>query len=140
MQQSLEEILREKMAVPVSIKGKEGATVMPMSAINMAVHGCFGECVCHDSLCEPGEVRLGYIVNEMTWPFPTNIPSIRRYTDPRRFVCTAHWLQREAVLKAEKEQSQESVGADSNKVAPAPTLSDPVQVEKPKQPQQLSLW
>jgi hypothetical protein len=57
-----------------------------------------------------------------------------------RFVCTAHWLQREAVLKAEKEQSQESVGADSNNVAPAPTLSDPVQVEKPKQPQQLSLW
>ncbi len=111
-----------------------------MSAINMAVHGCFGECVCHDSLCEPGEVRLGYIVNEMMWPFPTNIPSIRRYTDPRRFVCTAHWLQREAVLKAEKEQSQESVGADSNNVAPAPTLSDPVQVEKPKQPQQLSLW
>jgi type I restriction enzyme M protein len=111
-----------------------------MSAINMAVHGCFGECVCHDSLCEPGEVRLGYIVNEMMWPFPTNIPSIRQYTDPRRFVCTAHWLQREAVLKAEKEQSQESVGADSNNVAPAPTLSDPVQVEKPKQPQQLSLW
>jgi type I restriction enzyme M protein len=112
---------------------------LKMAAINMAVHGCFGECVCHDSLCEPGEVRLGYIVNEMMWPFPTNIPSIRRYTD-RRFVCTAHWLQREAALKAEKEQSQESVGADSNNVAPAPTLSDPVQVEKPKQPQQLSLW
>ena len=37
MQQSLEEILREKMAVPVSIKGKEGATVMPMEAIAMAI-------------------------------------------------------------------------------------------------------
>lgn len=37
MQQSLEEILREKMAVPVSIKGKEGATLMPMEAIAMAI-------------------------------------------------------------------------------------------------------
>ena len=37
MQQSLEEILREKMAVPVRIKGKEGATVMPMEAIDMAI-------------------------------------------------------------------------------------------------------
>ena len=37
MQQSLEEILRAKMAVPVSIKGKEGATVMPMEAIAMAI-------------------------------------------------------------------------------------------------------
>ena len=37
MQQSLEEILRSKMAVPVSIKGKEGATVMPMEAIAMAI-------------------------------------------------------------------------------------------------------
>lgn len=65
-----------------------------MSAINMAIHGCFGECICHDSLCEPGEVRLGYIVNEAMWPFPTGIPSIRRYTDPRRFVSTRLWQQR----------------------------------------------
>ena len=39
-----------------------------------------------------------------------------------------------------REQSYKSLGAHSNNVAPAPTLSDPVQVEKPKQPQQLSLW
>jgi len=37
MQQSLEEILRSCMAPPVSIKGKEGATVMPMEAIAMAI-------------------------------------------------------------------------------------------------------
>jgi len=67
-----------------------------MSAINMAIHGCFGECVCHDTLCEPGTVRLGYVVNELMWPFPTDIPSIRRYTDPRRFVSTRLWLQRKA--------------------------------------------
>jgi type I restriction enzyme M protein len=104
-----------------------------MSAINMAVHGHFGECVCHDSLCEPDQVRLGYIVNEMMWPFPTNIPSIRRYDDPLRFVTTRQW-------KLRRKQSQGSVEADSNKVAPASTLPDPVQTEKPKQPQQLTLW
>jgi hypothetical protein len=37
MQQSLEEILRSRMAQPVSIKGKEGATLMPMEAIAMAI-------------------------------------------------------------------------------------------------------
>lgn len=37
MQQSLEEILRAKMAQPVSIKGGGGATVMPMEAIAMAI-------------------------------------------------------------------------------------------------------
>lgn len=93
-----------------------------MSAINMAIHGCFGECVCHDSLCEPGEVRLGYIVNEAMWPFPTGIPSIRRYTDPRRFVVTRLWQQR----KQQYEQQQ-----------PAPPLPEPKQIPKP---QQLSLW
>lgn len=37
MQQSLEEILRAKMAVPVNVKGKEGATVMPLEAIALAI-------------------------------------------------------------------------------------------------------
>lgn len=111
-----------------------------MSAINMAIHGCFGECVCHDSLCEPGEVRLGYIVNEAMWPFPTGIPSIRRYTDPRRFVVTRLWQQRKQQHEKEPEQRQESVGADSNNVAPAPTLSDPVPPKDNKQPIQLELW
>lgn len=111
-----------------------------MSAINMAIHGCFGECVCHDSLCEPGEVRLGYIINEAMWPFPTGIPSIRRYTDPRRFVVTRLWQQRKQQHEKEREQRQESVGADSNNVVPAPTLSDPVLPKDNKQPVQLELW
>jgi hypothetical protein len=50
------------------------------------------------------------------------------------------WQQRKQQHENEPEQSQESVGADSNNVAPAPTLSDPVQAEKPRQPQQLTLW
>jgi hypothetical protein len=65
-----------------------------MAAINMAVHGCFGEAVCHDSLAEPDKVRLGYIVNESMWPFPTNVPSIRKEKDPMRFVATRLWAMR----------------------------------------------
>ena len=65
-----------------------------MSAINLALHGCFGEAVCHDSLCEPDKVRLGYIINEAMWPFPTGIPSIRKETDPMRFVATRLWAGR----------------------------------------------
>ena len=65
-----------------------------MSAINLAFHGCFGECVCHDSLCEPDKVRLGFIINETMWPFPTGIPSIRKEMNPLRFVATRLWAAR----------------------------------------------
>ena len=123
-----------------------------MSAINMAVHGCFGECVCHDSLCEPESVRLGYIVNEAMWPFPTSIPSIRKYTDPMRFVCTTSMMARRKALEQQQptdrqksedvlplgggEQSQESGVSD---FTPETPLSDTVQV-KEKKPVQLTLW
>lgn len=65
-----------------------------MSAINMAFHGCFGEAVCHDTLSEPDKVRLGYIINETMWPFPTNVPSIRKETRPECFVATRLWTKR----------------------------------------------
>lgn len=69
-------------------------TCCKMSAINMAMHGCFGESVCHDTLCEPDKVRFGYIVNETMWPFPSGIPSIRPCSDEKRFFGTAIWHER----------------------------------------------
>lgn len=93
-----------------------------MSAINMAVHGCFGECVCHDSICNPDAVQLGYIINESMWPFPTNVPSIRRETNPNRFVCTATWKARSKAK--EQKQAQQ----------PQPKLTEH------KQAVQLTLW
>lgn len=59
-----------------------------MSAINLCLHGAFGEVVCHDTLSEPKGVRFGYIINETMYPIPTPIPSIRYSEDPRDFyVC-----------------------------------------------------
>lgn len=59
-----------------------------MSAINMCVHGCFGEVVCHDTLAEPKQVRFGYIINETMYPLPCPIPSIRYSENPRDFyIC-----------------------------------------------------
>lgn len=69
-------------------------TCCKMSAINLAMHGCFGEAICHDTLCEPDKVRFGYIVNETLYPFPTNIPSIRPCNDERRFFGTRIWQER----------------------------------------------
>lgn len=34
-----------------------------MSAINMCVHGCYGEVICHDTLTEPDGIRFGYLIN-----------------------------------------------------------------------------
>lgn len=57
-----------------------------MSAINMCVHGCFGEVVCHNSLEEQGSVRFGYIINQGLYPFP-GLPSIRYSDNPALFIC-----------------------------------------------------
>lgn len=92
-----------------------------MAAINMAVHGCFGEAVCHDSLTEPDKVRLGYIVNESMWPFPTDLPSIRKEMDPMRFVATRLWAIRGS--------------ADRKTIDKEPELP-----KENKQPVQLELW
>ncbi len=64
-----------------------------ISAINIALHGYFGEAVCHNTLTEPDQVRLGYIVNETMYPFPNKVPSIRKVQDPRRFVATSIWAR-----------------------------------------------
>lgn len=101
-----------------------------MSAINMAMHGCFGEVVCHDTLCEPKSVRYGYIVNETMYPFPTNVPSIRRCNDPQKFVCTSSW---EFIEKRKEQQKPQQKAAE-------PKAEAPIEETKPKQPQQLTLW
>lgn len=64
-----------------------------MSAINMCVHGCFGEVVCHDSLEEQGTVKFGYVVNEGMYPFP-GIPTIRKFDDPAKFICCRPWFRK----------------------------------------------
>jgi hypothetical protein len=97
-----------------------------MAAINMAAHGCFGEAICHDSLTEPDNVRLGYIVNESMWPFPTNLPSIRKEMNPMRFVATRLWAMRGSADRKTQKDGKEIQPTDTPK-------------EK-KQPQQLSLW
>lgn len=65
-----------------------------MSAINIAIHGWFGEVVCHDSICEPEKVRVGYIINQTMWPFPTSIPSIRRCDNPSEFIACNVWKEK----------------------------------------------
>jgi hypothetical protein len=94
-----------------------------MAAINMAFHGCFGEAVVHDTLTEPGEVRLGYIINETMYPFPTDVPSIRKETNPLKFTATRLWLLRQKAEQTKQEQP-----------APEPTTGNP------KQTVQLSLF
>lgn len=57
-----------------------------MSAVNMMFHGCFGEVICHNTLAEPKELRLGYIINEGLYPIPGGLPTIRPSHDKRDFI------------------------------------------------------
>jgi hypothetical protein len=70
-------------------------------------------------------VLLGYIINETMYPFPTDVPSIRKETNPLKFTATRLWALRQ---KAEQEKPAQS------EPAPEPTTSNP------KQPVQLSLF
>ena len=100
------------------------------TAINMMIHGCYGEVICHDTLCEPGEARFGYIVNEGLYPFPA-LPTIRRFTDSNVFVGCRIWKARKQAQ--ESPRIEESVIVEPAKVA-APAA-------KPKAaPIQLSLF
>lgn len=59
-----------------------------MSALNLCVHGCFGEVVNHNTLTEPKSISFGYIINETMHPFPSPVPSIRYSENPRDFyIC-----------------------------------------------------
>ena len=64
-----------------------------MAAVNLAVHGCFGEVIRHDSLKEPGEFRYGYIINE-SLASGAGRPSIRISTDKQDF-----WKLRNTILR-----------------------------------------
>lgn len=57
-----------------------------MTAVNMAIHGCYGEVICHDSLNQPKSLNAGYIINEGMYPFREGIPTIRCTTNPSDFV------------------------------------------------------
>ena len=85
------------------------------TAINMMIHGCYGEVICHDTLCEPGEARFGYIVNEGLYPFPA-LPTIRRFTDPNVFIGCRLWKAREQAKEnfewEEKDMNQVAVVQD----------------------------
>ena len=86
----LERIGAEK---PYLIGEDIDAMCCKQTAINMMIHGCYGEVICHDTLCEPGEARFGYIVNEGLYPFPA-LPTIRRFTDSNVFVGCRLWKAR----------------------------------------------
>lgn len=91
---------KRKLPKPYLIGEDIDPTCCKQTAVNMMMHGCFGEVICHDTLTEPGEVRVGYIVNEGLYPFPA-VPTIRRFSDPGRFVGCRVWNYRKTIKETE---------------------------------------
>lgn len=61
------------------VAGDIDSQSVKMSAINMAINGMFGRCVCGDALAL--EYRFGYEINEVKYPIPTPYCSIRPLAD-----------------------------------------------------------
>lgn len=67
------------------------STCVKQTAINLCLHGWYGEVVCHNTLKEPDGLRFGFIVNEGIHPFRDGIPTVRYSTNPEEFVCIKFW-------------------------------------------------
>lgn len=93
----------EHKEYPYAICEDIDTTCVKQTAINLAVHGFYGEVVCHDSLMKPDNLRFGYIVNEGMHPFHEGLPSLRYSEDPKHFVCTRYWSQ----MKGTPNQAEE---------------------------------
>ena len=63
-------------------------TCCKQTAVNIMLHGFYGEVVCHDTLMEPKEIRTGFIINEGLYPIPAGLPTIRIVNDKTKFVLT----------------------------------------------------
>lgn len=61
-------------------------TCVMMTAVNLMAHGLPGEVICHNTLTEPGTCKFGYVINEGLFPLPGGLPTIRRFSDPKRFL------------------------------------------------------
>lgn len=111
------------------VAGDLDAISCKMTAINMMLHGMFGIVERRDALTN--EFFNGYIINEMCYPFPCAIPSIRKADEAQ---CRAnHEYAKSIAPKHEKRDVTPSV----------PMTPTPQVVEQPEtipQPQQLSLF
>lgn len=63
-----------------------------MAAVNMVMHGCTGEVVCHDTLNEPDSVRQGYLINPAM--AEVCLPHIIKSTNPQDFRSCQLWRTR----------------------------------------------
>lgn len=72
------------MAQPYLVGEDIDGICCKMAAVNLAVHGCFGEIIRHDSIKEPGDFRYGYVINE-TLASGFDFPSIRYSTERKDF-------------------------------------------------------
>ena len=75
-----------------------------MAAVNLAIHGCYGEVICHDSLGEPKSLKMGYIINEGLYPSRDGLPTIRTTVDKARFVFDFTEPEVEAPVEETQEQ------------------------------------
>lgn len=100
-----------------------------MSAINMCVHGCLGEVICHDTLAEPDHVKFGYIINiGLRFGYP---PSINYSEQPMMFeLCTMRHPQQ--VAQQMNNQTDKQVNIQKEVISK--------EVKEHSEPRQLSLF
>lgn len=105
-----------------------------MAAVNMCVHGMFGEVVCHNTLTEPHKANFGYIINEGLYPFP-GCPTIRYFEDDAlRFVSVRAGMGWMAEASQRREVSHKVTESEKSLVTVVEEQPD-----KKKIPEQLTL-
>ena len=110
-----------------------------MSAVNMLVHGCYGEVVCHNTLTSPASIMFGYVVNEGLYPFQPGLPTVRFITKPEQSVACMTWARRMQRARQMQQLADRNKPEDVLPVGGAVAASAESQKEK-QSPMQLTLW
>jgi type I restriction enzyme M protein len=90
--------LENKWRQPILFGEDIDALCCKMSAVNLCIHGCFGEVVCHDTLMHPDEALLVYRINEGLYPFP-GLPTIRRIQPEKSLILNLWNIKKQKSLK-----------------------------------------
>lgn len=109
-----------------------------MTAINMCVHGCYGEAICHDTLTEVNKVRFGYIIN--IGIRYGQLPSIQYSDNPLMFESTSMSIDTPVKRFPTKETEKKPAAPTKAPMTDNKPVAKTMKKQKRSEPQQLSLF
>lgn len=109
-----------------------------MCALNMMMNGMFGHVVCHDTLRQ--DFHFAYAINELQWPFPSGVPSIRKLTQQQYESLAARHMSGTTIEHPVEEAEEKAARPEPPKEEPKEKPKEEPKEKPRKEPVQLNLF